>query len=91
MSKEIEEIRHWKAVSKRRYEIIKKQFKEIEQLEKEVERLRNYVSRKVETRDLKKYSELEKENTKLKERIDELEGAIKMNWSWKETQERLTK
>ena len=45
----------------------------IEQLEKEVERLGNYVSRKVETRDLKKYSELEQENTKLKERVKELE------------------
>ena len=50
------------------------QQQKIEQLEKEVERLRNYVSRKVETRDLKKYSELEIENTKLKEQVKELKG-----------------
>ena len=64
-------------------------------LEKDVENLRNYVRRKVETRDLKKYEELEKEverleeneviladevirleqeNTKLKERVKELDG-----------------
>ena len=40
MSKDIEEIRHWKAVSERRYEIIKDQQQKIEQLEKENTKLK---------------------------------------------------
>ena len=45
MNKEIEEIRHWKAVSERRYEIIKEQQQKIEQLENQL-----YISDKAHQR-----------------------------------------
>jgi hypothetical protein len=57
MSKEIEEIEQLKK------EVVKK-YKE---LQEEVKKLRIYVSRKVETRDLKKYEEFIKEVERLEE------------------------
>ena len=55
MNKEIEEIRHWKAVSERRYEIIKEQQQKIEQLENQL-----YISDKAHQRVCAENVELEK-------------------------------
>jgi len=77
MSKEIEKLQNQLYISDKAHQRVCAENveleKKIEDLQKEVERLRNYVQRKVETRDLKKYAELENENTKLKTQLKKLE------------------
>ena len=68
MSKDIEEIRHWKAVCERTYEIIKEEQQRIEQLQKEVEH-----QRKCKRKYRKIADNFLDEKTKLKERVKELE------------------
>jgi len=67
MSKEIEEIRHWKAVAERRYEIAKEQQQKIEELQKEVKESNRAVVAFAKSLDMERDN-----NTKLKEQVKEV-------------------